>query len=240
MGQMKTIKAHSAGPVRGIILFPLILMVLIPFSCKKDDTGKPSGKTNDLVKYDPVVVEKTCTIATYVHYMPWFETNATSADGNWGQHWTMATQNPEIVDDTGRRQIASYFYPLGPYASGDRDVIEYHLLLMKYSGIDGILFDWYGTLDLYDYPAIKKNVEAMIDMLDKVGLKFAIVYEDRTVQAALDAGFITDGIAAAQADMDYIASNYFSYDNYIRVDGKPLLLVFGPVEFHQGSQWTQI
>ena len=173
--------------------------------------------------------------------MPWFETKATSADGNWGQHWTMATQNPEVRDDTGRRQIASYFYPLiGPYASGDCDVIEYHLLLMKYSGIDGVLLDWYGTLGLYDYPGIKKNAEALIDMLDEVGLKFAIVYEDRTIKAALDAGFITNGITAAQADMDYIASNYFAYDNYITINGKPLLLVFGPEEFHQGSQWTQI
>ena len=231
-------RKYSIPINRAAIIISVLLMVLL-LSCKKDNSDKPSGGGNELVKYDPVAVEKTSTIATYVHYMPWFETRETSGNGNWGQHWTMATQNPDIKDNTGRRQIASYFYPLiGPYASGDQDVIEYHLLLMKYSGIDGVLFDWYGSLGLYDYPSIKNNAEAMIDMLDEVGLKFAIVYEDRTIQAALDASYITDGITAAKADMDYIASNYFGYDNYITVEGKPLLLVFGPVYFHQASQWT--
>jgi hypothetical protein len=97
----------------------------------------------------------------------------------------MATCNPDIVDTAGKRQIASHFYPLiGPYACSDRDVIEYHLLLMKYSGIEGILFDWYGSSDINDYGLIRRNTEQIIDRLDEVGLKFAIVYEDRTVTAA--------------------------------------------------------
>ena len=49
-------------------------------------------------------------------------------------------RNPNIVDATGKRQIASHYYPkIGPYASSDPDVIEYHLLLMKYAGVDGVL-----------------------------------------------------------------------------------------------------
>src|ERR1700761_7771345 len=85
----------------------------------------------------PQPVVKTNTIKVYAHYMPWFETPATSPDGKWGQHWTMANENPDIIGADGRRQIASYFYPMtGPYASSDRDIIDYQLLLMKYSGID--------------------------------------------------------------------------------------------------------
>ena len=45
----------------------------------------------------------------------------------------------------GRRSIASHFYPLiGAYDSGDRNVLRYHFSLMKLSGIDGIIIDWYG------------------------------------------------------------------------------------------------
>ena len=72
----------------------------------------------------------------YVHMMPWFETNETY-NGTWGIHWTMATKNPDLIIDpaTGRREIAAHYYPeIGPYASGDPDVIDYQLLLMKYSG----------------------------------------------------------------------------------------------------------
>ena len=49
--------------------------------------------------------------------------------GFWGYHWKMKTQDPENVAADGRREVASHFYPLiGPYDSGDPDVLEYHLL----------------------------------------------------------------------------------------------------------------
>src|SRR6266849_6757025 len=84
--------------------------------------------------YGPVAVPKTETTKLYVHVMPWFDTKA--SQGSWGIHWTMANRNPDIIDGSGRRQIASYYYPMiGPYASGDRDVVEYQLLLMKYAGV---------------------------------------------------------------------------------------------------------
>ena len=85
----------------------------------------------------------------YMHYMPWFQTPSSlggTGGSSWGFHWKMNTQNPNIVDASGKRQIASHYYPkIGPYDSTDSDVIEYHSLLMKYSGVDGALVDWYGV-----------------------------------------------------------------------------------------------
>ncbi len=200
-----------------------------------------NGKNDTLIKYDPVDVQKSTSVKIYVHYMPWFETKETSDNGEWGQHWTMATQNPDIIDGEGKHQIASYYYPIiGPYASSDMDVIEYHLLLMKYIGADGVLIDWYGTIDLYDYPLIKRNSEALIDMLDEVGLEFAVVYEDRTITTAFQNSVIDDKIAAAISDMNYLQSFYFTSPDYIRINNKPLLLNFGPETFHTGAEWTQI
>jgi hypothetical protein len=200
-----------------------------------------NGDKDTILKFDPAVVQKSNPVKIYVHYMPWFETRETSDNGEWGQHWTMATQNPDIIDSEGKHQIASYYYPLiGPYASGDKDVIEYHLLLMKYIGADGVLIDWYGTIDLYDYPLIKKNSEALIDMLDEVGLEFAVVYEDRTITTAFQNSVIDDIIAAAKADISYIQSYYFNEKEYIKINDNPLLLNFGPETFHSEAEWTQI
>ena len=76
-------------------------------------------------------VHKDFTKPVLMHYMPWFDTP--EFQGRWGWHWRMNTQDPDSIDmTTGRRQIASHFYPLiGPYASIDPDVIEYHLLALQ-------------------------------------------------------------------------------------------------------------
>ena len=230
---------------RNILFLLIASMVFIIGACNKDDDGSEdngdNGNGNTVVKYDPVAVTKSNPVKLYIHYMPWFETKETSDDGTWGQHWKMANCNPDIVDGDGKRQIASYYYPLiGPYASVDKDVIEYHLLLMKYIGADGVLLDWYGTIDLYDYPLILRNSEALIDMLGGVGLDFAIVYEDRTVKSAFDNGVIDDMVEAAKADMDYMQGYYFNMPEYINIKGAPLLLNFGPETFHTEAEWTEV
>ncbi|MCG8374113.1 MAG: hypothetical protein MI700_11285, partial [Balneolales bacterium] len=150
----------------------------------------------------PVPVEKTNNTKIYMHYMPWFQSGP--YDGFWGTHWTMNNRNPENIAD-GQRDIASHFYPLiGPYSSRDPDVAEYHLLLMKYSGIDGILIDWYGTYDVNDYKLNLEGSENIISLVDEVGLTFGIVYEDRTTAAVVNAGEATTKIEAATQDFNYI------------------------------------
>jgi hypothetical protein len=159
----------------------------------------------------------------------------------WGTHWTMANQNPNVMNAMGQRQIASYYYPMiGPYASSDHDVIEYQLLLMKYAGLDGVLIDWPGTIKAYDYPKNLKNCEAIMALTAAVGLDFAIVYEDANVGAAASAGFVSNEIAAGQADFAYAQSTYFGQSNYIHVNGAPLLLDFGPQTFTKPSDWDQV
>jgi len=66
----------------------------------------------------------------FVHYKPWFETP--EYQGFWGWHWKMNSMNPENILSNGQREIASHYYPLiGPYASNDPDVLEYHFNLME-------------------------------------------------------------------------------------------------------------
>jgi hypothetical protein len=222
-----------------VLVLTYLAIGLLAGSCTKNVPDQPADFK--VVKFDPAVVSKSNSTETWAHFMPWFERSEIGGESKWGMHWTMNTKNPGVMDGTGKREIASHFYPLtGPYSSSDPDIIEYQLLLMKYSGIDGILIDWYGSTDWNDYKSNRVNSEAIINVLDKVGLKFAIVYEDQTIPVVVKNEASVDRISAAQADMLYIEQNYFSNPSYIKIDGKPLLLVFGPSEFHQPTEWEEI
>lgn len=183
-------------------------------------------------------VSKTNPMKIYMHYMPWFQSKPVS--GYWGSHWKMTNKNPDIIDADGKRQIASHYYPLiGPYDSKDPDVIEYHLLLMKYAGVDGILIDWYGSHNVYDYKVNLTGTNAVIDQMDDVGLQFAVVYEDYVAKSVEDQTSKT-AIQAAQEDMMYLQEEYFSKKEHITIDDIPLLMTFGPRQFKISSQWTEI
>lgn len=178
-----------------------------------------------------------------VHYMPWFV--AKPFNGSWGYHWTLNSPqfNPDDVSPDGRRKIASHYYPaIGPYDSLDPVVLEYHVLLMKLGGIDGIVADWYGHEDYLDYGMINQRTAAIAGWARRAGLSFSICYEDRTVQAKVSGGWITSNaaVANAQQSMLYLQTNYFSDSGYLRLAGKPVLLTFGPVYFKSNSQWSAI
>ncbi|WP_024770736.1 glycoside hydrolase family 71/99-like protein [Aquimarina macrocephali] len=185
----------------------------------------------DVVKENPKKV--------YVHYLPWFQNK--DFDGYWGQHWIMSNQDPEIKDENGKRQIASYYYPLiGPYSSSDPDLHEYHFLMMKLSGIDGVIFDWYGSRDVHDYGLIKKSTETFISVLEDLGLEFSIMYEDRVAAQATEQSLTTDIIEAAQEDFTYINDTYFSSPEYMQYNGKNMLFVFGPHHITTETEWNQV
>ncbi|MGI9467534.1 MAG: hypothetical protein ACR2OA_10465, partial [Rubripirellula sp.] len=94
------------------------------------------------------------------HYMPWYQAKPFAPA--WGWHWKMNKFDPDATDvgdspESAKRQIASHFYPLiGPYDSADPAVLECQLLQMKLAGIDGVIVDWYGLSDLYDYPVLHR------------------------------------------------------------------------------------
>ncbi|MDR2650922.1 MAG: hypothetical protein LBC68_01220 [Prevotellaceae bacterium] len=215
--------------------FCLILITAIPLLSNCSSGDNQSEQPFSVTPINPVAVQKTNSMKVYAHYMPWFETKETSADGKWGWHWTMENKNPDIIVDE-KRQIASWYYPsIGPYASSDPDVLEYHLLLMKYSGIDGVLVDWYGLTNSSDLPAINRNAEALFKAIEQTGLEFAFVYEDRFLQGDREAQ-----IYQAQQDIRHLQNNYFNKDYYIKVNGKPLLLIFGPITLQAEADWTRV
>src|SRR3954452_20949155 len=149
----------------------------------------------------PVAVSKTNPMPVYVHYLPWFQTPETLGGSTWGWHWTMNNQNPNVVGPSGQRQIASHYYPLiGPYDSSNRDVLEYHMLLMKLSGIDGMIVDWYGQRGTNgDVSSLLSASNTIVNRTADFGMKFAVCLEDRFAGSTGD----------VTANINYASQNYF-------------------------------
>lgn len=180
------------------------------------------------------VVPKTNPMKIYVHMMPWFQTPETLGGSNWGYHWTMNATNPNTLNSAGQRNIASYYYPLtGPYDSTDPNIIEYQMLLMKLSGVDGVIVDWYGQQGTNgDINSLLTASNDIVNVTSSYGLQFAACLEDRFAASTSN----------VTANINYLQSNYFTKSNYIHAgnNNAPLLPIFGPVTFTQPSQWTTI
>lgn len=176
-----------------------------------------------------------------VHYMPWFVAEPFSS--SWGWHWTMNYFNPNTTNSLGEREIASWYYPMiGPYDSDDPVVLQYHVLLMKLAGVDGVIVDWYGMDNFDDYAINNQRTAALFQLTRQAGLKFCLCYEDSTIQSEITGGFITsaNAISHAQQTMLYAETNYFNDPSYLRWNNEPVLLNFGPQYFKTNSQWQTI
>lgn len=172
------------------------------------------------------------------HYMPWY--TAKPFSDQWGWHWTMNHFDPE-KELQGKRQIASKYHPLiGPYDSGDPYVLEYHLLLMKLAGIDGVIVDWYGLTDYRDYAILHRNTTRMLEQCERLKMKFVICYEDQTIPALVDASRIaaSERVSHAVSEINWLGKYWFKSGSYVKQDNNPVLLSFG----HSGltpTEWTQ-
>src|ERR1043166_411234 len=172
-----------------------------------------------------------------VHYMPWF----TAKPSQWGWHWTMNVFEPETLHD-GKRSIAAHYYPLiGPYDSGDPTVIEYHLLLVKLAGIDGLIADWYGLTDLFDYAIVHRNTAALFEPAARLGLKIAICYEDQTISKLVEANKLSasERVPHARKEIEWLRKNWFGEATYLKVNDKPVLLSFGESGLTD-HEWEQV
>jgi hypothetical protein len=173
------------------------------------------------------------------HYLPWYQAKPFSKQ--WGWHWTMNHFAPDHHVH-GRPDIASQYTPLiGPYDSNDPDALECQVMLMKLSGIDGVIIDWYGNDDFLDYGAVNRNTQRLIPILQRAGLRFAICYEDQTVPKEIAGGVFTqpDAVAHGQRMMQWMQTHFFSSPAYLTQEGRPVLLSFG-TPYYDNSQWNTL
>ncbi len=174
------------------------------------------------------------------HYMPWYASKQVS--GSWGWHWTMNHFDPERVSANGQRDGASHYHPLiGFYDSNDPDALQCQVLLMKLAGIDGVIVDWYGNDDYFDYGINNRNTQRLIPFLQQAGLHFALCYEDQTVPNEIKGKVFaeTDAVPHAQRMMQWVEKNFFSSPAYLKFGNRPVFLTFG-TPYYNDAQWNQI
>ena len=175
-----------------------------------------------------------------VHYMPWYASKQFS--GHWGWHWTMNHFNPDNIGPNGKQTIASHYQPLtGAYDSNDPALLEYQVLLMKFTGINGVIIDWYGRENFRDYSDIHRNSLNLIKHIKKAGLKFAICYEDQSVKHLINDKKIkiSNDLSYAKKELLWMEKHFFADESYLRLNSQPVLLIFGPQHFKK-NQWNPI
>lgn len=225
------IKEKSVGS-KVIWIFPLIivlcsLLVVSCFSALTDDDLLDTD-LSDIIPLTDTTVSSDGGPLVLAHYMPWYE--APPITNTYGGHWTgWGYFNPPS-------EIASHHMPLtGPYDSRDPKVLEYQAELMKRAGIDGVIFDWYGIHNVNDYKSIHDSTLAMIKVLKEKGMKFVICYEDQTVPAVVkNTGKTSERVG--QETFAWMQKNWFRDDAYVRIEGRPVVMCFGPQHFSK-SQW---
>lgn len=175
----------------------------------------------------------------YAHVMVSFRNRLISGEWQgWNHTNPKVSHDPDQVDASGRRDLASVYYPLlGAYDMLDPALVEAHCRLAAAAGLDGFFFDvafdpghdWTGD-------AVRLYVEAM----QRHGLTGAIVFEDKaqwiwnpslatreaTVEATLrglDAWI--EVLAPVQARVDGRALvGFFSYEQDVTGRGLSRLL----------------
>ena len=177
------------------------------------------------------------------HYMPWYRGPSTKSQENnlsvYGGHWTGWGRFNPTEATGGKAQIQARQYPLtGPYHSANTALLEYQAALMKIAGIDGVIFDWYGCYDAFDYGENQEYTEAMVAVLKQAGLKFLVCYEDNTINAIGLNG--DEALAAGKMSFDWAQANWFNDSAYICSENRPVVFCFGPQHFDVKTQWDTV
>ncbi|MEJ5310674.1 MAG: glycoside hydrolase family 71/99-like protein [Anaerolineae bacterium] len=223
-----------------------LILLLVLAGCAETSTPTPVPITEAptsiaTLTSTPTPPESPQRPLLMAHYMPWYQTPDVS--GYWGWHWTMNHFNPAHMDENGRPQIASHTMPLtGPYDSMDDALLEYQVALMKLSGIDGVIVDWYGTEEFWDYGVLNRATGKLFTYIKEAGLRFAICYEDQTVKHMVENKHLSaaDVYTHGQAVMRYLQDTWFGDDAYLKSNGRPVLLTFGPQYYASGSDWEKL
>ena len=90
---------------------------------------------------------------------------------------------------------------------------------MKLSGIDGVIVDWYGFEDFWDYGTVNASTPKLYEHVQKAGMVFAICYEDRSVKNMLDNGHLPANTRLEHRlqIMAYLQDNWVKDDAYLKI-----------------------
>jgi len=130
--------------------------------------------------------------------------------GRW-VHWSdVDTKKHEIATST-------HFPALGAYDSHDREIIDCHIDQAMKNGIDGFICTWWGQGRFDD-----KALDIVLERADRKGFAITVYWETApgTSGAKID---------RAVDDLLYILRKYGGRPSFLKVNGKPVIFVYGRV-----------
>ena len=157
---------------------------------------------------------------------PWYG-NPSGPSKEWS-HWG----NPPGTGITNSTMVNTADYPLmGPYDSGDPNIIRAQMAMAKYAGIDAFTVTWWGIGDFTD-----NEMKPILDVAAQTGMKIMTCFctppSDRTV-------------ASAVRELVYLVKAYDSYPAFYKDEGRPVFFVYaatgGPNgTFTPPSFWEEV
>jgi len=130
--------------------------------------------------------------------------------GNW-IHW--GEVNPEEHDIS-----ESTHYPaIGAYDSHDLNTIDHHIRLAKDHGVDAFICTWWGQGRFDD-----RAFEKVLERAKEKDFEATIYWE-------IAPGEGNTRIANAVDDLVYVLEKYSSHPAFLKLDGKPVIFVYGRV-----------
>ena len=159
---------------------------------------------------------------------------------------------PQVGQDlssTNRLMLASYYpwyghkdprwaekgvfdHPLiGSYNSSDPNLIDYHLSLARDAGIDAFLVSWSGPDNIYDQ-RFRQMLMQITNSARFSGFRLGIYHENV-------ANYPSNSDEKVMADLAFILQRYGRHPAFLRVDGKPVIFVYGPTHI-EVRRWQRI
>lgn len=144
----------------------------------------------------------------FAHYLPWYDSSGIDYPQRTGWCYPSSTTNcsdPSVIHYTNSPLI-------GEYSLLNQSVVEYHLLLMHASGVDGIIM----------------NINAQNPLQKQASLKvFDGILAMKSISATFDMKIIVSYDDGGGASNDTIDENMqWVYDNIYKPDGKYSPIVF--------------
>ena len=134
------------------------------------------------------------------------------------------------VDPAGHEISESTHYPaLGAYDSYDSTIIDQHIDMAQESGVDGFICTWWGR-GTFDDGALRE----VLRRAERKQFSVTIYWETAPGEGQAQ-------IDRAVADLVYVLKNYGSHPSFLKVNGLPVIFVYGRVMSQvEKQQWPAI
>jgi hypothetical protein len=169
--------------------------------------------------------EGTSNKMVMAFYYTWYGTPEVC--GHW-HHWPEGGHNPEKIDQNGYRDIGATNHPAPDvYDSNDPSVIRRHLALCEEMGIDALIATWWGVGDYHN-----KALKVVLQEAKNSATKVTIYYE--TIRSP-------HSVESAAKDFLYILDSYGNGPAWLKVNGKPVIFVYGRAMGQLGADdWEKV